>query len=357
MKCTSSAEDYKLLCHFEIVRQKLLEHPSPERLEQPLAFWTLPSDRRLPLALLSRRIGELLEHPFEELAATPGIGRKKMGTLIKLLLRASEDGDVQPPNGTTYYDQTAGPQSLSTDEASKPFDYTMVSELMWNRWCDTVRRFDLGHESLGRLAPSLQALPTVTWGVTLDTYLDLRISEIRGLKTHGEKRVRALLEVFHYVNEMLAGVVENDRLTIRLVPRLIARADAWIHHALASDDSLSAEDIAEGLATPLLEQVKIDTGLTVYQLACERVGLEGSPQSVRQQSRSLDVTRARIYQLLDECSKVMEVRWPEGRWLMANLLRKLEDDDPSAEFVAYFRRVCELFFPEKSDTLQPPVFV
>ncbi|MFI4876620.1 MAG: hypothetical protein ACIALR_14820, partial [Blastopirellula sp. JB062] len=59
-----------------------------------------------------------------------------------------------------------------------------------------------------------------------------------------------------------------------------------------------------------------------FDLAVGRLGLGGKPQSVRMQARMLGVTRARIYQLLEDCSKVMSVRWPEGQALLAALVQK-----------------------------------
>ena len=58
------------------------------------------------------------------------------------------------------------------DVAAVGFDATIVSEALWTNWCDTVHRFGLGPEKLGRLAPSLQALPTVIWHTRLEDYSD-----------------------------------------------------------------------------------------------------------------------------------------------------------------------------------------
>ena len=49
----------------------------------------------------------------------------------------------------------------------------------------TVRLHGIGQEKLGRLAPSLQSLPTVIWESPLGFYLDKSLTEIRELKTHG----------------------------------------------------------------------------------------------------------------------------------------------------------------------------
>ena len=101
------------------------------------------------------------------------------------------------------------------------FDPSIVSEALWTQWLETARRHEVGRELLGRLAPTLQALPTVIWQTPLEFYMQYSVSEIRQLKTHGEKRVRVVLEVFHIVHEMLADVNADKHLSIRLVPNFI----------------------------------------------------------------------------------------------------------------------------------------
>ncbi|HTM76492.1 MAG TPA: hypothetical protein VL133_02540, partial [Devosia sp.] len=78
-----------------------------------------------------------------------------------------------------------------------------------------------------------------------------------------------------------------------------------------------------------------------------RLGLDGPPQSVRQQARRMGVTRARIYQLLDDCSKVFDVRWPEGKMQLDALAQKFSTEQASPEKLQLFNAVRELFYPSK----------
>ena len=94
----TSAEEYKLIGSFQAVCKTLLQERFRDRLERPLVFWAMANDRRLPLAFLGRTVGDLVDTPFDELAATPGIGQKKIGTLIKLLTRAIKE--QSPPHST-----------------------------------------------------------------------------------------------------------------------------------------------------------------------------------------------------------------------------------------------------------------
>ena len=61
-------------------------------------------------------------------------------------------------------------------------------------------------------------------------------------------------------------------------------------------------------------------------MAIETPGL-----SVQAESRRLGVTRARIYQLLDVCAKIMEVRWPAGRWALQHLTNHLANRQSSVD--------------------------
>src|SRR5262249_50265239 len=99
------------------------------------------------------------------------------------------------------------------------------------------------------------------------------------------------------------------------------------------------------VAIPLIEQIEVDVGPTVARLAEGRLGIHGEPQTVRQLSRKMGVTRARVYQLLDDCAKVMAVRWHEGRVHLRTLRAHLEAPGADAHALELVRGVIDLFFP------------
>ena len=39
----------------------------------------------------------------------------------------------------------------------------------------------------------------------------------------------------------------------------------------------------------------------------------------------MGVTRARVYQLLEDCARVMDVRWPDGKTQLARLVPQIPD--------------------------------
>jgi hypothetical protein len=340
----ASVEDFRIVSSFQTVRKQLLEDRYADRLEKPLAYWALPNDRRLPLALLGRSIKDLIATPFEELSATPGIGQKKITSLVKLLNRATKD---HPPGLSVQPADLAEKKPVEAARKGAKFDPTVVSEVLWTEWRDTVKKHGIGRTKLGRIAPSLQSLPTVIWHTPMDEYLDYTVDEIRHLKTHGEKRVRVILEVFCVASDVLATAGTDANVALRLAPKFIEPIEQWLNEKLSTPGVPSKDDIREKFTVPLLNQLLIDAGPTVHTLVTERLGVDAPAQSVRVQAKRMGITRARVYQLLEDCAKIMEVRWPEGQWLLKSLATKLTEEGASADDLHMFNATIELFYPSK----------
>jgi hypothetical protein len=349
MSKTSSVESYKQIASFQSLRKTLLQDQLSVDLDKPLAYWALPGDRRLPLAFLGRTLRDLLNTSLEELAATPGIGQTKINSLLKLLSRVAKKKvptDPLMPGDAAIERKPFGARS---PRARTEFNPDAVSESLWEQWRETVRRHGLGAEKLGRLAPSLQALPTVIWHTPLSTYLNFSVAEMRQLKTHGEKRVRVILEVFHAIHEVLGQATLASHLTLRLIPKFVVPLEQWVASQLEMSGGPSNDSIRESLAIPLVEQVQIDCGQTIARLAEGRLGIHGGMQSVKVQSKRMGVTRARVYQLLEECQQAMAVRWLEGRCLLMLLRKKMESQQPIPDGLGLLQAVADLFFPGEEE--------
>ena len=352
---TQNAEELKLKSNFESIKVVLAEPRYNDRLDCHLAFWTLPSDRRLPLSLLDYPLRKVLNSSFEELARTPGIGQKKLSSLILLLERAAKD---TPPSMPIRVHVEAEAPSRSAAAEFKPldgdgrFDPSLVSEVLWQQWRDTVVLHELDGQKLGRLAPSLLELPTVIWDTPLSAYIPQSLHQIRHLRTHGEKRVRVVLEVFFVVHEMLRQAGRHARLAVRLDPSFVPPLEGWFEEVLSRSELPVVDELREELVLPLMEQLELDVGAEVVELAKGRLGIDRDPVPVRQQSRELGVTRARIYQLLEECERVMAVRWSQGRRYFNELRGRLERDPQAKPTFEYFDSVHELFFPRRYEQVE-----
>ena len=351
---TTTMLDYQLVSSFDKLRQKLSAPKYADRMDKPLAFWALPNDRHLPLALVGRSLQELLDSSLEDLYGTPGIGPKKIATLMTLLQRASL---ALPPGAIPS--PTEDPPETEAHEADRarkrgadPIDFRNVSEALWVTWRDAVRDYGLGGETLGRFSPSLDRLPRVLWTTPLETYLGLHLSEIRSLKTHGEKRVRAVLEVFGALHRIISHLGEHPSLAVRIAPRTIAVVESWVSSALLRPEPPHVDEIRDRLLTPLVEQVRIDGGEQIASLVENR--LRSRAFNVQQAARRIGMTRARVYELLGDAPTIIAVRWPEGKLLFTALREHLERQTITAEqralledaATAFFARVVDQFLPQ-----------
>lgn len=345
---TSSLEELQVISRFEGLRKILLSEPYVEHIDKPLAYWALPTDRRLPLAFLGRTLRDLLQTPFLELTATPGIGQKKIRSFVSLLARVANTSPAELPVEQPAPSPVGHVPDSNGNGAASGFDPGAVSEVVWAQWRATIVRHGLEDELLGRFAPSLKNMTRVIWNSPLGAYAHRTLNEIRGMKTHGEKRVRAILEVFHSLHALAANMGSQEHLVVRIVPRRIAEAEDWIHRKLQTPGLIAPEEIAQRLIHPLLEQIQTDATQQITTLAENRLGIHGPIASVRQAARSMGLTRARVYQLLNEINDIMSVRWPNGRHQVYELSDKLHREvqpGESAPDLSQFRAAIELFYP------------
>ena len=331
---------FSLMSQFDGVCRQLSGDNNVDYLHKPISHWARQGDRRLPYALLRHTVSELINTPFSVLSSTPGIGPKKITSLLVLLHRALTD---------------RGPKTSSVvgDEApatSKDvFDANAVSESTWEVWRATVRRRGLENQMLGQLTPTLRGLPTVIWTTTLGEYLSYTLADLRDLKTHGQKRIQTVLEVFFLVHSVFQELGSRPKFSIVLRPDFVQPIENWIRWELKNDLIPELHDLRENLTLPLLNQIQVDGGDTVHQLASGRLGIEVEPESVRDQAERLDVTRARIYQQLETCAAIMGVRWPAGRHWLTELVGKFDLLDAADPKRTLFDATRCLVFPERVD--------
>ena len=342
---TSSVEELQVVGRFESLRKILLSEQYADYLDKPLAYWALPSDRRLPLAFLGRTLKDLLETSFAELAGTPGIGQKKVRSFVKLLSRVANTDPAELPIDLAAIGDG---RCVLPRAASHGFDPSAVSEVVWSQWRAAALAHGLGQEALGRFAPTLKNMTRVIWNTPLESYARMTLVEIRALKTHGEKRVRAILDAFHSVYAMVAGLGAQEHLVVRIVPRLIDGVESWVGQTLQTPGIPDPEEILQRLIRPLLDQVRIDAAQQITRLAENRLGINDPISSVRQAARTMGLTRARVYQLLNEINDILSVRWPMGRHQIYELRDKFQQEIAPSESppdLQQFHAAIELFYP------------
>ena len=337
---------FELAARFDKIRNLLLTDRYAPQLSRPLANWALPADRRLPRALLHRPLGDLLRTPYDSLAAVPGIGHKKMQSFLKLLDRALHTDELEKERL-----EDIAPQAAVVSETPNKVvpgiggDPSNISEVTWATWRATVLNHNLGHEPLGCFAGSLSELPRVIWSIPLEHYAGLTLDAIRKLKTHGEKRVRCVVTIFGQLHSQLDGKPTDGRIQVRLTPARIEKVDQQVQQLIAGTLPLTVDSIRTVLLEPLVEQIGVDAGEQTAVMLRGRMGLEGAPLSVRRTAMRMRLTRARIYQLLEDAATVVDVRWPRGKVLMTSLLEKAAALGVDSAEYRSLRNLAETFFP------------
>ena len=275
-----SNERYRLVGTYERLRKELLQKDDDGRLDKPLSYWVLPSERRLPIAFLDEPLRELLNRSLEDLMATSSVGQKKIMGFFDLLRRAAKAKSPDAPFGLTNSKEDK--RSKKKAAAGAAFDPSVVSEALWSTWCETVRRCGVEYEKLGRLAPTLQSLPTVIWHTPLCEYGDKARADILARKKHDEKRVHAILEVFCTVHEAVSTANLQENIDVVVVPRFVPPLTRYVMDTVSEPDLPDAETLHENIVQPLVDQVRIDLGKQVATLADSRLSLDARGLTVKQ---------------------------------------------------------------------------
>ena len=135
---------------------------------------------------------------------------------------------------------------------------------------------------------------------------------------------------------------------VRIFPRRIDQVEQWIGNTLQTAGVSTTQELFENVIRPLLEQVRTDSTQQIASLAENRLGISAPITSVRQVARGMGLTRARVYQLLNEINDIMAVRWPNGRHQMYELREKLTSEstqmDSPPDLQQFFAAI-ELFYP------------
>jgi hypothetical protein len=315
------------------------------------------------MALVDRTLRYVVETPFKQLSQTPGIGPKKLNSLIMLLSRAANSSTK---NGTSSLSHTNGRDGNGRHADATHDDPSAISEDLWSRWRSNLRTRGLEKQMLGRFAPSLRQIPRLMWRKRLDEYLSLSLAEIRDLRGHGEKRVTALVEIVGGLHKITEPLASQPHVVVRVEPRLVAQLEDWFatfssdRPRTVSSDGRTAKarraacngtcegtrqelpddaSVCHELVERLVEQARIDVGDHAAEILRDR--LLRPQSSVQQTAYQLGLTRGRVYELIGEIALALDLRWPQGRQRLLELRSYLADavDDGASQYSEGLSRV------------------
>lgn len=339
----SVVTDFRLALRFEEVRTRLTERAIGDVLERPLAFFASPSDRHLPLALINRSLRELIGSPLADLQSVPGIGPKKLNSLIDLLERAVPQEDAE--RSLPVLEEPPPQPAVASAARSAPLEEepaVLATEAVWQQWRAAIRNHHLGRETLGRFAPSLRRLPRTLWAARLEGYLDLSLQELRSRRNHGEKRVAAILEIIGGLYKLLLRLDEHSHLSVYLLPRFATTLDRWLTFRLRHPELPGLDEVNSAFVAPLIDQLGVDGGEAHVGLVKDR--LNSSSRGIGHAARRLGLARGRAYEMLGDAQAIMEVRWPEGTSRVAALLNRMRREAESSEATTRLAAAAGLFF-------------
>jgi hypothetical protein len=139
----------------------------------------------------------------------------------------------------------------------------------------------------------------------------------------------------------------DSHLAVRMVPAFVVPVEAWVTDAVQRTNVMPAE-LRQAVTGPLIRQLRNDVRPLVGDLAELRLTADQQQAwSVQTQAKRMGITRARVYQLLEECSRVMNVRWPEGPRLIRDLNLSWQKSDCCPDTLAALQSLREVFFREE----------
>lgn len=315
--------------------RRALRQTARNRLEMPLSYWVWSEDRGVPLPLVRRTVGDLLEAEFDSLTRVPGVGVTKLAKLMDLLERVRA-GDPQTAEAT------AARAALRTHSAPPEAKRRAAQ---WAVDCRTILEAGLADRTLGLLVDSLGRLSRSLWDAPLGQFMQQTYDSLQSIPYFGKRRVETVVGLVNQTAER-ARAATRDLTIVDWHPSRIQAMETWLRDQL--DLPVSArrpplDELRQGLVSPLIEQLEIDLGpraatiagydwsLTVHRLQPVRAS-----RRPRAPAEIAAISRPRLFQLREELRRACAVRWPHGERLLAELagsLSRRRGNEPAPEAV------------------------
>ena len=319
---------------FNRARRALLTSEDARVANRSLSSWAMPTDRGLPLVFLDRSLKSLLRTPFEELAATPGVGPKKISRMIDLLQRAVQAKEhLSAPTEAALLRQNymASTEKFDDELPIRP------TKAVWDDWRAAVLEHGLADYTLGQFISTLERLPRPLWNAPLRKYAELDLRAVYRLRGHGRKRFEAVFEIFGdlFARTSSAGRLCNLRVTIE--PALTARLDAWARRWQEPTRGVPDEsEVLREFIHPLLNQLHIDGGTRLAYMAAAK--MEASMPAIAATQETHEPAGPYSWYYRDKVTAIVHARWPQGYSLASDLIEVVQRRDASTPSVDLLER-------------------
>jgi hypothetical protein len=297
-------------------------------LDDPIQKWVDGNDRHLPQLILNDSLRELLAPSrWIEICETPGIGTGRLSKLLDVLerpirlLRSSAADRI--------------------DERTQPIVHEESEDFRWRRAAENIRLHRLDGYPLGRFARSLLELPSSLWDWSLGKVINRSTFELQEMPGNGPARVRQIIRIISEIDDSLAQQSSTSHLYGRLLTANLHRVAVWIENILAAKAIPDKEALVSSFVEPLLEQFALDLGPDESDLIRRRWGMDCESATLEELGQELELTRERIRQITSRVTSVMDIRWAEGRHLLADFYELLLGGSESGPQLAMCRTILD----------------
>lgn len=294
--------------------------------ETTLWDWVNESDVQLPESFLDVSISEVVTLGFDEVVARQGIGGGKIEKLISLLERVREslkDSKCESNGNHVEPPEPECPVRMEAEQPNSMSRYTKHSVAIPHLdWSLTQRLFDahgILDAPLGQYSRALAGIPARFWKSSLSSLVDQGRSnrlDMWGNNIEAAKVVDAIRDLVTLLGEF----PQDPYFTVTLTPRRICQASRWVVSNLKATELPDESSMQKGLFEPLFFQFGDDLGETDARIVRERYGRPWHLESFEGIAKGLSVSTQTLRQVLARCSHVMSVRWPDGRYILDDLL-------------------------------------
>ena len=341
-EATSCANDEEMQAEFDSMQQVLFTHTTHPLLNEELREFLEPGDRDIPTEFIGDSVREVLETPFARLARR-WVDRRRVRCLLNLLSRAvvsirsltgCPDEDTSIPNDSLRPRTTPVSREISDDGKS------------WRTYCDIIHEHGLEWMKLGTVAACLRDLPRTLWDCPLADFTVLTLRKLAEMPAIGPKRLATVTAPVRSVALDLQGLPRSSNVRVKLIPGPLRGVHTWIQRVMESRVIPSVNDVATQLVRPLSCQLLHDLTAREAQIAIHRLRLDESiASSTLEVLASVHgITRERIRQLESWGPRVLQVRFPQGRFLLEALHGFLAETLKAHEQASMVRQIaCHCF--------------